>query len=95
MDSPGGERRREDAAQPDKAAGGAKADPADREYRRRNEGGEGEDPLARQPRRAPLREGAPGPLRPPEMKDRRDQSASGQHKGDQQSGDAEPAVGRQ
>ena len=62
----------------------AEEDPADREDRRRHEGRDRQHALARQPRRAPLRKGAPRSLRPPEVKDRRDQPAGRQHESGRQ-----------
>ena len=79
---------------PTKPAGRAEEHPADAEDRGRQEGQDRKHPLARQPGRAPLREGAPGPLRPAEVKHRRGEPAGGQHDRDRERGKAEAGARR-
>src|ERR1051325_6289862 len=95
MDRTGGKRRRGNAAQSDKAGGGAEEDPADCEDRGRDKGRDRQHAFARQPRRPPLREGAPGPLRPAEMEYGGGESAGGEDESDREGGEPEPGMRRQ
>ena len=90
-----GERRREDAAEADKSSGRAEKHPTNAENRERHKGQHGKHPLARQPGRTPLREGAKGALRPAEVKCRADQPGDGEPHSDCEPGKCEAGARRQ
>ena len=95
VDRRGRQRRREDPAQAEKAPDDIKKNPADPEDRRRDRGRDRQHALARQPGRAPLREGAPGALGASEVEDRRDQPAGREYEGGPKTGETEQRIGRQ